>query len=156
MDIMSGNLPSMVFRYMAPDKDMTYTLNSLDIGVFMHIDGSKSVGEIADQTGLDMGAMRSVIDRLIDLKLIQADEEAMSVLDNDFLYFLNSELSLAIGPIAEVLIEDAVHDLGHDMYKFPSHRATELVNLLSGEIQREEKKLIFKQNMSNKIMEKKY
>ncbi|MBW2357715.1 MAG: hypothetical protein JRF21_03180, partial [Deltaproteobacteria bacterium] len=74
----------------------------------------------------------------------------------DFLDFLNAQLALSIGPIAEVIIEDTVDDLGHSLSKFPSHRAAELVDLLSREIQREEKRGIFKKNMVNKIREKEY
>ena len=42
------------------------------------------------------------------------------MLDEDFFEYLQAQLSLALGPIAEVLIEDALNDLGHQHTQFPS------------------------------------
>ncbi|GAI97457.1 unnamed protein product [marine sediment metagenome] len=58
-----------------------------------------------------------------------------------------------MGPIADVLIEEAVTDLDHSKGEFPRHRAAELVNLLASEIRREEKRIVFQQNMVKKIKE---
>ena len=64
--------------------------------------------------------------------------------------------ALAIGPIASVLIEDEVQDLGYDVSRFPSYLVTELVDRLAAEIRREEKKAIFIKNMVNLIRVKGY
>ena len=69
---------------------------------------------------------------------------------------MKEQLSLAVGPIAEIIIEEEMADLGYDPLKFPSKRAAELVDLVSREIQREDKKNLFKQNMIKKIKEKGY
>jgi hypothetical protein len=63
---------------------------------------------------------------------------------------------MAIGPLGEVVVEDGLEDLGFDKSNFPTQRAAELVNLLSEEIQREEKRNEFKQSMVQKIREKGY
>jgi len=68
--------------------------------------------------------------------------------------FLSQQLHLAVGPIAEVLIEDAVADLGYSLYQFPSHRAAELVELLARQIQRQEKRTAFEQAMVKKLRDK--
>ena len=70
----------------------------------------------------------------LELELIEPTEQAVSVLDGDFFGYLNDQLTRAVGPIASVLIEDSVADLGHSMSRFPSHRAAELVNLLDRQI----------------------
>ena len=62
-------------------------------------------------------------------------------------------MSLSLGPIADVLIEEAVTDLDHSKREFPRHRAAELVNLLAREIRREEKRIVLQQNMVKKIKE---
>jgi len=107
------------------------------------------------------GPIRKVLselsrDRLMELRCAGGVENAKPVLDKDFLSYLNSELANAIGPVAEVIIEDSASELGYDLSKFPGHRAAELIDLLAGEIQKEDKKNTFKQNMLNKIKEKGY
>ena len=69
---------------------------------------------------------------------------------------LQKELSLAIGPLAEIVIEDAAGDLGHDLFRFPSQRAAELVELIGREIKRGDKRVVFTQNMVAAIKEKGY
>ena len=54
------------------------------------------------------------------------------------------------------LIEDEIQDLGFTVMQFPVQRVAELVDKLSREIRREEKKAAFKRNMINKIREKGY
>ena len=50
--------------------------------------------------------------------------------------------------------EEAVDDLGHEMTGFPSYKAAELVNLIAEEIQKEDKRIAFIQEMLSKIKEK--
>jgi hypothetical protein len=88
--------------------------------------------------------------------LITPVREAVAALDGDFLNFLRIELSHAVGPIAEILIEDAIYDLGHSISEFPTSQVAELVDLLSREIQREDKTIAFKQKVIKKIREKGY
>ena len=100
--------------------------------------------------------MRDVISKLLQLKLIEKVEEKILSLDNDFIEYLFGQFSLAVGPIAQVLIEDEMQDLGFNVTQFPTQRIAELVDRLSREIRREEKKAQFKRNMINKIREKGY
>ena len=154
MDIASGNLAPIVFRRAITNDLGEFSLDGQMLSVLMQVDGQQTVGDIARKTGLNMGTMRKVISKLLQLKLIAVSEAAISVLDGDFFKFLKGQLSIAVGPIAEVLIEDAIADLGYNSNRFPSHQAAELVDLLSRNIKRDEKKITFKQNMVNKIREK--
>ncbi|MBW1847185.1 MAG: hypothetical protein JRJ27_08610 [Deltaproteobacteria bacterium] len=103
-----------------------------------------------------MGVMREVVSKLLRLELIEPIEDVVSEVDELFFSYLKEQLSLAVGPIAEIIIEEEITDLGYDPLKFPSKRAAELVDLVSREIQREEKKTLFKQNMIKEIKEKGY
>jgi hypothetical protein len=103
-----------------------------------------------------MATMRDATSKLLDLKLIESVERVERVLDQEFMSFLISELSIAIGPLGEVIVEDGLEDLGFTAKNFPAHRAAELINLLAQEIQRDEKRTEFKQNMVKKIREKGY
>jgi len=156
MDISTSNLFVMVFRRAVTDNLGEFSLDGRMLSVLMELDGKQTLGTIAKKTGLSMGAMRKIITTLLELELVEADEDALSVLDKDFINYLNAQLSIAIGPIAGVLVEDAISDLGYSLHRFPSHQAAELIDLLAREIQREGKMITFKQNMVNKIKEKGY
>ena len=61
-----------------------------------------------------------------------------------------------VGALPYAVLEEEIADLGYDPLKFPSKRAAELIDLVSREIQREDKMTTFKQNMIMKIKEKGY
>ena len=106
----------------------------------MALDGQKSLLVISKKLHLSMDTLIEVTNKLIEMKLIEEARATISKLGRDFFDFLNIQLSLAIGPLSAILIEDAIQDLGHGINNFPSHRAAELVDLISREIQREDKK----------------
>ena len=100
--------------------------------------------------------MRDVIARLMQNGLVEKADQEMIMLDKDFFDYLVAHLSLAVGPIAQVLIEDEVENMGYELSRFPGHRAAELIDNLAQEIRREEKKNVFLKMLATKIREKKY
>jgi transposase-like protein len=156
MDVTTGDLSALVFKRVPAQNIGEFSLDGRMLSVLMEVDGQQNVAAIAQKLGINMGTIRPVISALLDLKLIEAGEDALSVLDPEFLEVLRGELSLAVGPIAEVLIEDAAADLRYTPERFPSHRAAELVDLLARQIRREDKMTSFKQNMVRMIREKGY
>lgn len=151
MNILSGDISGLVFRR-ADRRDLgEFSLDSHMLSVLVELDGKRSVGSVAKKVGLDISTVKGVIFRLLKLKLIKPEGKSVSVLTRDFFDYLHVQLSLALGPVADVLIEEAVTDLDQSKSEFPSHRAAELVDLLAREIRREEKKIIFQQNMVKKI-----
>jgi len=156
MDISSGDISAMVFRRVVREDTAEYSFDAQMLTLFMELDGKKSLAVISKKTGLKMSALREAGSKLLKIKLIEPVAEAISAVDADFMDTLKRELSLAIGPLASILIEDAVNDLGQNFNRFPTRRAAELVESLSREIQREDKRAAFKQNMVRKMREKGY
>lgn len=156
MVLSTGNISSMIYKRKVRDGLGDFFLDGQKLLVLMELDGKATLGALAAKTGLTMGAIREVIAHLLKLGLIEKVEKAISPVDNDFFRRLLDELALAVGPIAGVLIEDEVQDLGHNVKSFPSFLATDLVDRLAGEIRREEKKAIFIKNMVSIIQAKGY
>jgi predicted transcriptional regulator len=156
MDISSGDISSLVFRRVVKEDTGEISFDSQMLTIFMEFDGKKNLAMVAKKTGLKMSVVRESVNKLMHLGLIELVEDAISALDRDFFDYLRRELSLAIGPLAEVLIEDAVNDLGYSVERFPSQRAAELVEMLGRDIHREEKKNAFKQSLVRKIQKKGY
>jgi hypothetical protein len=156
MDLSSGDISTLVFKPVVRDDLGNFSLDGHMLSVLMALNGKRTLGQVAQQAGLNMATMRDATSKLVGLKLIESVESVGSVLDQEFLSFLISELSIAIGPLGEVIVEDGLEDLGFTAKNFPTHRAAELINLLAQEIQRDEKRTEFKQNMVKKIREKGY
>lgn len=153
MDILSGDISALVFRR-APSKNLgEFSLDSTMLGLLVELDGKRSLAVIARKMGLNTGTLKRVILRLLSMRLVEPVGRRVSLLSNDFFEYLSAELSLALGPIAGVLIEEAVHDLGQIRSEFSRRQAPELVDLLAREIQREDKRLTFKRNMVEKLKE---
>jgi predicted small metal-binding protein len=156
MDLSSGEISTLLFKRQLRDDLGDFSLDRMMLTVFMELDGQKNLGAVAKKAGLNMSSMREVISKLLQLNLIVKVEDKIRILDNDFIEYLFAQFSLAVGPIAQVLIEDEVYDLGFDMSRFPAQQIAELIDRLTREIRREEKKTLFKRNMINKIREKGY
>lgn len=156
MDILSGDISFLLFRRMVRNNIGDVSLDSHMLNVLMELDGKKNLGSIAIKTGMSAGNLREAVSKLLKLNLIENVEGTGTFLDNDFMGYLNEQLALAIGPVAEVIIEDAVSDLGCKMSQIPSHKIAELIDLLSRDIHREERKESFKRNMVKRIKEKGY
>jgi len=156
MDISSGDISALVFRRLVREDIGEVSFDNQMLTIFMELDGKKNLAVIAKKTGLKMSSVREAVSKLMQLDLIELVEDAISALDRDFLDYLRRELSLAIGPLAEVLIEDAMSDMGYSTERFPAQRAAELVEMLGKEIHREDKKAAFRQNLVLKIKGKGY
>jgi hypothetical protein len=156
MDLSSGDISSMIFRRTAANDLGDFSLNRQTLNVYMDLNGQATLGEVAEKWGINLGTMRELISNLLNLDLIERVQKDIVVLDGDFFRYLVGQLALATGPIASVLIEDEVHDLGYEVDQFPGYRVRELIDRLTAQIRREDKKAIFIKNMANKIMQKGY
>jgi predicted transcriptional regulator len=156
MDFSSSDISAMVFKRVVREDIKKIPLDHQTLNVFMELDGKVSLKTVAQKAGLNMGTVRQVIARLIQNGLVEKVDPKVILLDKDFFDYLVAHLSVAVGPIAEVLIEDEVEKLGHKLSRFPGHRVAELVDNLAREIRREEKKTAFLNMMAAKIKQKKY
>lgn len=156
MDAISGDISLMVFRQAVKNHLKDISLDSRLLKVFLELDGKKDLDTVAHSTGLNLGDMRDVVTRLLELELIESVGQQESFADDEFIRYLSSQFSKAIGPIAAVLIEDEAANMGCSLNRIPTSRIAELVGQLSREIQRKEKKDPFKRDMVKKMKEKGY
>jgi hypothetical protein len=127
------------------------SLDKQMLRVITELDGKKNVGTIARNTGMELGEIKEIISRLLKHNIIALVEEPIPTVKGDFFVYLMDQLSLATGPMAEVLIEDALASLGYDRSSFPKQQVQDLIELLARKIFREEKRQIFKLNLFKKI-----
>jgi hypothetical protein len=151
-----GDITKMVFRQMVKNHVKTISIDSRLLGVFLQLDGKRNVGVVAQKTRLNLGAMRAAISDLLEMEIIEQVDKNEYNVDKEFLNYLNNQFSKAVGPIADVLIEEEIADMGYQLSNFPISRVPELVDLLAREIRRDEKRSIFKLNMVSKMKARGY
>ena len=150
---LSGDISRMVLKRKVSADLGEVSLDSQMLQVLMELDGSKNLAQVARSLNMNMKHLREILNKLQNLRLIEVAHDAMPMVGKDFFKLLSSELSRAMGPIAEVVIEDEISDMGEDPSSFPAHRAAELVDLLARQIIREERKVTFQQSMVKKLRE---
>jgi hypothetical protein len=147
MQASPAEMSHAVYRRAIPEELVEYRCTSHMLTLLAALDGSANLTAVAKQVGLPMKSVLSAASSLLELQLIQMADGAARYLDQAFMAYLKTELSTAVGPIAEILIEDGIKDLGHSIEAFPVYKAAELVELLAQDIQKEDRRIDFQQKM---------
>jgi hypothetical protein len=153
MDMLPNEISDAVFRRVTRRDPGEFSLDGQMLNVLVELDGRKNIAVVSKKTGLPLTTLKDIISRLLEVKLIEPVDDGIELLDRGFFDYFNVQLSLATGPIAEILIEDAVSDLGFNSSSFPSHHAAELVDMLARQVRREKKRTSFQRAMVLKIRE---
>jgi hypothetical protein len=153
---LTGDISRLVYRQVLRENAGDISIDGQLLGIFLQLDGKKELDAVARGAGLQLEELRAVISRLADLGLIEPVVSKGAFLDQDFLDYLTRQLAIAVGPIADVLVEDHISDAGFQFLQVPVSQAAVLVDALAREIQREEKMKVFKINMVKKMQEKDY
>jgi len=152
-DIDTNNVGGMILKRILRKDLGEFSLDSKMLNILMELDGKRNLTTIAQALELDMSEIKGAIERLLKLKIVGRVREQVSILPPEFFDYLNAQLSLAVGPISRILIEDTVADLGKRVSGFPVPLVAELVDLLARQIRRKEKGITFRQNMVRKMKE---
>jgi hypothetical protein len=151
----SGDISALVFKGSVKGDLDEFSLDSQMLRVLMSLDGKKNLASVSRSINMNLETLKEVFIRLHKIQLIEKVEVAVPMLNDDFFTFLKNQLSVALGPIAEFLIEDEIQTLSDVPGQLPFHRAAELVNLLARQIPRPENRVVFQQAMAQKIKETK-
>jgi hypothetical protein len=154
LNILAGDISPLVFQLSVKNEPGELSLDKEMLAVIRELDGKKSVGVAAKNIGLELDKIREIIAKLMTHGIIALVNQSMPMMKEDFFIYLTDQLSLATGPMAEVLIDEAIASLDCTLSNFPRHRVQELVDLLVPKIFREEKRAIFKENIYKKILSK--
>ncbi len=146
MDL-TGDMSNLVLKRVVNSDLGEVSLDSSMLNTLMQIDGVKNFGDIATQLKIDVTVLKEVILRLEKLNLIEADSTTIPILDEAFFVNLSDHLAVAMGPMAEILIEDEIQFMEVGRNEIPAHRGAELVDVLAREIPRDEKRIQFQQTM---------
>ena len=109
-----GNVSDLVLKRVVNSDLGEVSLDSNMLNTLMQIDGVKTLEEIANQLNVDMSTLKQVVARLDSLNLVELDNETIPTLNDHFFDQLAEHLAVAMGPMAEILIEDEIQAMGID------------------------------------------
>lgn len=154
MDIgMTGHQDNYYRKVIRKDSDQI-SLDADMIRLLIAIDENKSLYQIAEEVEMEATTLKKNLSKLLEQGLIEPVRKDLPVLDKIFLQALKINLSKAIGPMAEILIEEVVFEMELNTPEIPVHQAAELIAILSHEISDEGKRIEFKKSMMD-ILNKK-
>jgi len=117
------------------------------IRLLIAVDENKNLYQIAEEVDMGSLAFKTALSKLLDQGLIEPVQKDIPVLDQTFIETLRLHLSRAIGPMAEILIEDIAEEMEVDPAAIPVSQAAELIAHLSLEIPDEKNQMLFKKAM---------
>ena len=145
------DIGTMIFRPARLKNAGAFSLNGQMLAIFVEFDGSRTVAEIARRLNIDLVAITKTVRRLSELGLIEPVTEVAQTLAPAVIDHVTQQLALAVGPLAVVIVEDEIQDLGYEPESFPMMRLKELVDRLSGNIRKKDKKNSFLAAMAELI-----
>jgi len=154
LDILAGDISPLIFQLSAKNEPGQLTLDREMLTIIRELDGQKTIGMVAKNLGLKLDKLKEIIGKLLAHGIVGLVTQSMPMLKEDFFMYLADQLSLATGPMAEVLIDEAIASLGCSRASFPRHRVQELIDLLLPKIFRQEKRAVFRENLNKKILSK--
>lgn len=129
------------------------TIEAKDWELLATIDGQATAGELARERGADelefaRALYRLKLAGLIEMAVAQpAAPQQRALAGPGFFQALNTAVAGALGPLAEIIIDDAVEDLGFTRANFPRDAVASLAERISSEIRDPEKRVKFQQTM---------
>jgi hypothetical protein len=154
MDMGSTGRQENYYRKVIRKDHDKISLDADMIRLLIAIDENKSLYQIADEVEMEAGALKKNLSKLLAQGLIEPVKKDLPVLDKIFLQALKINLSMAIGPMAEILIEEVFSEMELTAPEITLHQAAELITIVAHEIPDEKKRIEFKKSMMD-ILNKK-
>ncbi len=151
MDKSLQELSEMTFKQ---SENANISALSLDIkmtNIFWSMDGSRDFKTVAREDAYDLEELAAGVQTLVTMGALEVDRVLAGNVDKGTLDILTQNLSQAIGPMAEILVEDTISDMGHSLSSLPNHKLEQLVNQLALEIRDKESSESFKSSMAHFI-----
>ncbi len=143
----------MVFRLSSSRSPKEVKLLHLEWAVVTQLDGEKSVGEIAGILSLSKSEAKEIFSNLtneglLDLVNLSRSEHYLpaEIFDN-----IEYELTLVMGPVASILLEDVLQEMGKTRDKFDRASLGIMIDFLTNHISNPDKQYQFQKNILSKI-----
>ena len=144
-------ISSMVFQRTLEETSDGFIVDAQMLRLLEQVDGRCTVAQIAGRLGVTALDLKPILAKLYQQKLIQPVTPAAHPLPAAFFSDLEDILAAAIGPIARIVLEDCIHQLGSHRNRFPSTKAPQLVQRIATKITDTAARKRFIQQMTLKL-----
>jgi hypothetical protein len=150
---------SAVYEYDPDIKEKEISLKSIQWKVLSHIDGHRSISDIAQKISLGVSDTMKVFYTLIKAGLLKEVDRSSSMSSaggtdlpsTPFLDAVQKDLTRAIGPVAPFIILETAREMGYDLLSDDAGQKAELIETLSNRIPSEPISLAFLDTMTDWI-----
>ncbi len=123
--------------------------------ILAHVNGERSIAEIAQTIGMDEAAAAQVALSLYQAGVLEISQGTVAppraTVDGSFFNEVTQQLAAAVGPLAEIVIDEEIENLGESRKEFPRERIPDLVERVSQAILNDAKRIKFQQVMLEAI-----
>lgn len=120
-----------------------FTLDGNMMHIFFAVKEDSPASKIVEETGLDPQKVAFSLSKLIEFGLIEKVEPMIKYLGNDFLLALETNLKRAIGPMADILIDEAIEESGLARDKLLVENGAAIIRTIAAEITNNSTKQLF-------------
>jgi len=140
-----------IFRLSASGGGGEVRLSSQEWNILSHVNGVRTVAEIARRLRMNDLELAETLFTLSSAGLVEVCEHpevaAQPAVDEATFAQIRTALARLMGPLAQLLLEEAIEGLGEDAETFPRHRLAVLIEALAEQIPDEAKRVQFQQAM---------
>jgi len=147
MEVTSKTGAGVYYRKRIRRDLQSVSLNADMIRLLLVIDEHKSLYQISAEAEMDAATFKRTLGRLLEQGLVEPVQRDALPLDRTFLNAMRLNLSRLIGPMAEILIDEVMAEMGLSPSNIPSDQAAEIINRLALEIPDEPSRIQFKKLM---------
>ncbi len=121
------------------------------LALLMAVDENKTLLQVAKVIKMDPEVFKECFLKLYKLKLIEEVKEKVDYVDSEFLDEIGENLIQLLGPLGEVLMQDAAEKLNTEMPHIPKNDIAEYIKAIATEIPGDKQKIDFQKAMLEKI-----
>ncbi|MBN2366743.1 MAG: hypothetical protein EH225_12580 [Calditrichaeota bacterium] len=144
--------PQMIFVLNPRQSPEKNNLLHLEWAVVSQVDGQKTVAQIAEDLALNERETEEIFRKLASdqiLILLNSSEEERKI-PADFFQTLNHEITLVLGPVAGIVLEDVLTMMRMSADNFEKRYLASLIEILTNQIDDQIKQVEFQKNIYSK------
>lgn len=150
---LTGDISNKTFRRTDATPQGQVSIDGKTLEILLLLDGQTNLRGISQKAALNLSDLRPILTKLLENGLIEETHEQIPMLDPQFYSFMAAQLSQITGPIAKVIVEDAVLEIGDGSLEVAKNRADEVIDLVGRQIPDDKKRAEFIKNMLQKLQE---
>lgn len=134
MDYSLQELSEMIFKKSETINISDLSLDIKMLNIYWAMDGSRDLKTVARDDAYDLEELAANVQNLLRMGALEVNQAIPGFIDKKTLDILTQNLSRAIGPMADIIVEDTISDMGYSLSTFPNHKLEQLINQLALEI----------------------